>query len=80
MVLAITRPCAVIGLVYVGLLQAGRDDKRKGISFASELKKLTKSSKQYRGFITPPLQASPEGTHSKDEKGACSLTFSDTME
>ncbi|XP_066475456.1 1-phosphatidylinositol 4,5-bisphosphate phosphodiesterase epsilon-1 [Tiliqua scincoides] len=62
-------------------VQSGRDDKRKGISLANELKKLTKSSKQYRGFITPPLQTSPEGTtHSKDEKSACSLIFSDIME
>ncbi|XP_062988959.1 1-phosphatidylinositol 4,5-bisphosphate phosphodiesterase epsilon-1 isoform X2 [Elgaria multicarinata webbii] len=61
-------------------VQAGRDDRRKGISFANELKKLTKSSKQYRGFITPPLQTSSEGLQSKDDKTACSLTFSDTME
>ncbi|KAM6441692.1 1-phosphatidylinositol 4,5-bisphosphate phosphodiesterase epsilon-1 isoform 3-T5 [Liasis olivaceus] len=61
-------------------VQAGRDDKRKGISFANELKKLTKSSKQYRGFITPPLQTSPEGLQSKDDKTACHLTFSDAME
>lgn len=62
-------------------VQSGRDDKRKGISLANEFKKLTKSSKQYRGFTTPPLQTSPEGTtQSKDEKTACSLTFSDIME
>ncbi|XP_053161906.1 1-phosphatidylinositol 4,5-bisphosphate phosphodiesterase epsilon-1 isoform X2 [Hemicordylus capensis] len=61
-------------------VQAGRDDKRKGISFANELKKLTKSSKQYRGFIAPPMQTSPDGTQSKDEKTACGLTFSDMME
>ncbi|XP_061491487.1 1-phosphatidylinositol 4,5-bisphosphate phosphodiesterase epsilon-1 isoform X2 [Rhineura floridana] len=61
-------------------VQAGRDDKRKVISFANELKKLTKSSKQYRGFITPPLQTSSEGLQGKDDKTASSLTFSDTME
>ncbi|XP_039191939.1 1-phosphatidylinositol 4,5-bisphosphate phosphodiesterase epsilon-1 isoform X3 [Crotalus tigris] len=61
-------------------VQASRDDKRKGISFANEFKKLTKSSKQYRGFITPPLQTSPEGLQSKDEKATCHLTFSDAME
>uniref|UniRef100_A0ABM5G191 Phosphoinositide phospholipase C n=1 Tax=Pogona vitticeps TaxID=103695 RepID=A0ABM5G191_9SAUR len=61
-------------------VQAGRDDKRKGISFANELKKLTKSSKQYRGFITPPLQTSSEGLQNKEDKTACSLTFSETME
>ncbi|KAL7990471.1 hypothetical protein Chor_013901 [Crotalus horridus] len=60
--------------------QASRDDKRKGISFANEFKKLTKSSKQYRGFITPPLQTSPEGLQSKDDKATCHLTFSDAME
>lgn len=61
-------------------LQAARDDKRKGISFTSELKKLTKSSKQYRGFISAPLQVSPDSPQSKDERSACSLTFSDIME
>ncbi|XP_025047490.1 1-phosphatidylinositol 4,5-bisphosphate phosphodiesterase epsilon-1 isoform X2 [Alligator sinensis] len=61
-------------------VQAARDDRRKGISFANEFKKLTKSSRQYRGFISPPLQTSPDGTQSKDEKSACSLTFSDIME
>ncbi|XP_063163477.1 1-phosphatidylinositol 4,5-bisphosphate phosphodiesterase epsilon-1 isoform X2 [Candoia aspera] len=61
-------------------VQAGRDDKRKGISFANELKKLTKSSKQYRGFITPSLQTSSEGLQSKDDKAGCHLTLSDAME
>lgn len=60
--------------------QAARDDKRKGISFASELKKLTKSSKQYRGFISPPLQVLPDSPQNKDERSACSLAFSDLME
>uniref|UniRef100_A0A452IIT9 Phosphoinositide phospholipase C n=1 Tax=Gopherus agassizii TaxID=38772 RepID=A0A452IIT9_9SAUR len=61
-------------------VHAVRDDKRKGISFASELKKLTKSSKQYRGFTSSPLQNSPDNTQTKDEKSAGSLTFSDNME
>uniref|UniRef100_A0A8D0GBT1 Phosphoinositide phospholipase C n=1 Tax=Sphenodon punctatus TaxID=8508 RepID=A0A8D0GBT1_SPHPU len=56
--------------------QAARDDKRKGISFANELKKLTKSSKQYRGFISPPLQTLPDSTQSKDEKFACTTEMS----
>ncbi|XP_015262129.1 PREDICTED: 1-phosphatidylinositol 4,5-bisphosphate phosphodiesterase epsilon-1 isoform X1 [Gekko japonicus] len=60
-------------------VKTSREDKRKGLSFANEFKKLTKS-KQYRGFITPPLQTSPEGPQGKDEKTACSLTFSDIME
>lgn len=66
--------------LFLFFLQAARDDRRKGISFANEFKKLTKSSRQYRGFISPPLQTSPDGTQSKDEKSACSLTFSDIME
>ncbi|OXB53672.1 hypothetical protein ASZ78_013389, partial [Callipepla squamata] len=61
-------------------VQAARDDKRKGISFTSELKKLTKSSKQYRGFISPPLQALSDSPQNKDDRSACSLTFSDVME
>uniref|UniRef100_A0A8V0ZJI4 Phosphoinositide phospholipase C n=1 Tax=Gallus gallus TaxID=9031 RepID=A0A8V0ZJI4_CHICK len=61
-------------------VQAARDDKRKGISFTSELRKLTKSSKQYRGFISPPLQVLPDSPQNKDERPACSLTFSDVME
>ncbi|XP_060624716.2 1-phosphatidylinositol 4,5-bisphosphate phosphodiesterase epsilon-1 isoform X2 [Anolis sagrei] len=61
-------------------VQTSRDDKRKGISFANELKKLTKSSKQYRGFITSPLQTSSESLPSRDDKTACGLTFSDTLE
>ncbi|NWX83151.1 PLCE1 phosphodiesterase, partial [Nothoprocta pentlandii] len=61
-------------------VQAARDDKRKGLSFASELKKLTKSSKQYRGFVSPTVQLSPDSPQSRDERSACSLTFSDMME
>uniref|UniRef100_A0A8C8VJT2 Phosphoinositide phospholipase C n=1 Tax=Pelusios castaneus TaxID=367368 RepID=A0A8C8VJT2_9SAUR len=61
-------------------VQAARDDKRKGISFASELKKLTKSSKQYRGFTSSPLPSSADNTQTKDEKSAGSLLFSDHME
>ncbi|XP_077206413.1 1-phosphatidylinositol 4,5-bisphosphate phosphodiesterase epsilon-1 isoform X2 [Paroedura picta] len=60
-------------------VHTSREDKRKGLSFANEFKKLTKS-RQYRGFITPPLLTSPEGPQSKDEKTACNLTFSDIME
>ncbi|ETE61693.1 1-phosphatidylinositol-4,5-bisphosphate phosphodiesterase epsilon-1 [Ophiophagus hannah] len=58
-------------------VQASRDDKRKGISFANEFKKLTKSSKQYRGFITPPLQTSSEGLQNKDDKTACIINTRD---
>ncbi|KAM4774396.1 1-phosphatidylinositol 4,5-bisphosphate phosphodiesterase epsilon-1 isoform 3-T3 [Cyanocitta cristata] len=61
-------------------VQAARDDKRKGISFTSELKKLTKSSKQYRGFVSPSLQALPDSPQGRDERAACALAFSDIME
>ncbi|XP_040290665.1 1-phosphatidylinositol 4,5-bisphosphate phosphodiesterase epsilon-1 isoform X3 [Bufo bufo] len=42
-------------------VQAARDDKRKGISIASELKKLAKSSRQSRNFTPSPQIMSPEG-------------------
>ncbi|KAM4702861.1 1-phosphatidylinositol 4,5-bisphosphate phosphodiesterase epsilon-1 [Rhinophrynus dorsalis] len=42
-------------------VQAARDDKRKGLSIASELKKLTKSSRQSRNFTLSPHIMSPEG-------------------
>ncbi|KAF2975224.1 hypothetical protein EK904_009097 [Melospiza melodia maxima] len=54
-------------------VQAARDDKRRGISFTSELKKLTKSSKQYRGFVSDSGQG-------REERAACALAFSDIME
>ncbi|XP_078499513.1 1-phosphatidylinositol 4,5-bisphosphate phosphodiesterase epsilon-1 isoform X2 [Lissotriton helveticus] len=57
-----------------------RDDKRKGLSLASELKKLTKSSKQCRSITSPPQITSPDNAHSKDEKPACSVFVSDTSE
>ncbi|XP_073541670.1 1-phosphatidylinositol 4,5-bisphosphate phosphodiesterase epsilon-1 isoform X2 [Phyllobates terribilis] len=42
-------------------VQAAREDKRKGISIASELKKLAKSSRQSRNFTLSPQIMSPEG-------------------
>ncbi|XP_075072536.1 1-phosphatidylinositol 4,5-bisphosphate phosphodiesterase epsilon-1 isoform X2 [Mixophyes fleayi] len=42
-------------------VQAARDDKRKGISIASELKKLAKSSRQSRNFTLSPQIMSQEG-------------------
>ncbi|XP_077310358.1 1-phosphatidylinositol 4,5-bisphosphate phosphodiesterase epsilon-1 isoform X4 [Lithobates pipiens] len=42
-------------------VQAARDDKKKGISIASELKKLAKSSRQSRNFTLSPQIVSPEG-------------------
>ncbi|KAM8780622.1 1-phosphatidylinositol 4,5-bisphosphate phosphodiesterase epsilon-1 isoform 2-T2 [Rhynchonycteris naso] len=59
-------------------VQASREDKRKGISFASELKKLTKSTKQPRG-LTPASQASESVQH-KEERPVGSLSSSDTMD
>ncbi|XP_069836485.1 1-phosphatidylinositol 4,5-bisphosphate phosphodiesterase epsilon-1 isoform X2 [Dendropsophus ebraccatus] len=61
-------------------VQAARDDKRKGISIASELKKLAKSSRQSRNFTLSPQIMSPEGTQNRDEKPACSLSFNDISE
>ncbi|XP_017658675.1 1-phosphatidylinositol 4,5-bisphosphate phosphodiesterase epsilon-1 isoform X2 [Nannospalax galili] len=60
-------------------VQASREDKRRGISFASELKKLTKSTKQSRGLIPPQLVAS-ESVQSKEEKPMGALSSSDTMD
>ncbi|XP_064572366.1 1-phosphatidylinositol 4,5-bisphosphate phosphodiesterase epsilon-1 isoform X1 [Zonotrichia leucophrys gambelii] len=54
-------------------VQAARDDKRRGISFTSELKKLTKSSRQYRGFVSDSGQG-------REDRAACALAFSDIME
>ncbi|XP_069095949.1 1-phosphatidylinositol 4,5-bisphosphate phosphodiesterase epsilon-1 isoform X2 [Pleurodeles waltl] len=61
-------------------VQTTRDDKRKGLSLASELKKLTKSSKQCRNITSPPQITLPDNAHSKDEKPACSLFVSETSE
>ncbi|XP_012889833.1 PREDICTED: 1-phosphatidylinositol 4,5-bisphosphate phosphodiesterase epsilon-1 isoform X1 [Dipodomys ordii] len=60
-------------------VQASREDKRRGISFASELKKLTKSTKQPRGLISPPQLSASESLQTK-EKPASSLPSSDRME
>ncbi|XP_069467442.1 1-phosphatidylinositol 4,5-bisphosphate phosphodiesterase epsilon-1 isoform X2 [Ambystoma mexicanum] len=44
-------------------VQSSREDKRKGLSLASELKKLTKSSKQCRSITSPPQITSPDSAH-----------------
>ncbi|KAE8590821.1 hypothetical protein XENTR_v10018218 [Xenopus tropicalis] len=56
-------------------VQAARDDKRKGLSIASELKKLAKSSRQSRNFTLSPqiflsedACESPEPTKSKTQE------------
>uniref|UniRef100_A0A8C5PIJ9 Phosphoinositide phospholipase C n=1 Tax=Leptobrachium leishanense TaxID=445787 RepID=A0A8C5PIJ9_9ANUR len=59
-------------------VQAARDDKRKGISIASEFKKLTKSTRQYRNFSLSTHITTTEGT--QNEKPACSLSFNDISE
>ncbi|MGH0136925.1 UNVERIFIED_CONTAM: hypothetical protein FKN15_008499 [Acipenser sinensis] len=61
-------------------VQTTRDDKRKGISFASELKKFTKSGKQSRNPSGPAQTTPPESGQSKDEKAACGVPFSEVAE
>ncbi|XP_038620358.1 1-phosphatidylinositol 4,5-bisphosphate phosphodiesterase epsilon-1 [Tachyglossus aculeatus] len=58
-------------------VQAARDDKRKGISFASEFKKLTKSSKQPRGVVPQSQFTAP---YNQEEKPTCSLSISNEAE
>uniref|UniRef100_A0A452TBX4 Phosphoinositide phospholipase C n=1 Tax=Ursus maritimus TaxID=29073 RepID=A0A452TBX4_URSMA len=60
--------------------QASREDKRKGISFASEFKKFTKSTKQPRGLTSPSQVLASEGVQSKEEKPVGSLPSSDTTD
>ncbi|XP_041065162.1 1-phosphatidylinositol 4,5-bisphosphate phosphodiesterase epsilon-1 isoform X2 [Carcharodon carcharias] len=55
-------------------------EKKKGLSFANELKRFTKSSKQSRSFSIPLQATSPESTQSKDEKAACSVPFAEITE
>ncbi|KAG2461974.1 PLCE1 phosphodiesterase, partial [Polypterus senegalus] len=61
-------------------VQTVRDDKKKCISFASELKKLTKSGKQNRSSLGPATLTSADNGQSKDEKTACSVLFSEVAE
>lgn len=63
---------------YVLLEEASREDKRRGISFASELKKLTKSTKQTRGLTSPPQLVASESVQSKEEKPMGALASGDT--
>ncbi|NXS93744.1 PLCE1 phosphodiesterase, partial [Jacana jacana] len=60
-------------------VQAARDDKRKGLSFTSELRKLTKASRQYRGFSSPPPGVAPEGPQ-REDRATCGVTLGDMME
>uniref|UniRef100_A0A2K5CII7 Phosphoinositide phospholipase C n=1 Tax=Aotus nancymaae TaxID=37293 RepID=A0A2K5CII7_AOTNA len=61
-------------------VQASREDKKKGISFASELKKLTKSTKQPRGLTSPSQLLASESIQNKEEKPVGGLSSSDTMD
>ncbi|XP_076981516.1 1-phosphatidylinositol 4,5-bisphosphate phosphodiesterase epsilon-1 [Tamandua tetradactyla] len=61
-------------------VQASREDKRKGISFASELKKLTKSTKQSRGLTSPSQLSVSEGIQNREEKPVSGLSSSDVMD
>ncbi|XP_075830076.1 1-phosphatidylinositol 4,5-bisphosphate phosphodiesterase epsilon-1 isoform X5 [Microtus pennsylvanicus] len=60
-------------------VQASREDKRRGISFASELKKLTKSTKQPRGLTSPPQLVASESVQVKEEKPVSALSPSDAV-
>ncbi|XP_028821670.1 1-phosphatidylinositol 4,5-bisphosphate phosphodiesterase epsilon-1 isoform X2 [Denticeps clupeoides] len=52
--------------------QIAREDKRKGLSFATELRKLAGRS---RGVAGPGV--APEGSHSKEERPACGVTWAE---
>ncbi|XP_036192443.1 1-phosphatidylinositol 4,5-bisphosphate phosphodiesterase epsilon-1 isoform X1 [Myotis myotis] len=58
-------------------VQASREDKRKGISFASEFKKFTKSTKQPRGLTSPSQVLVSESVQNKEERP---VGGSDTMD
>ncbi|XP_023610603.1 1-phosphatidylinositol 4,5-bisphosphate phosphodiesterase epsilon-1 [Myotis lucifugus] len=58
-------------------VQASREDKRKGISFASEFKKFTKSTKQPRGLTLPSQVLVSESVQNKEERP---VGGSDTMD
>ncbi|XP_008072778.1 1-phosphatidylinositol 4,5-bisphosphate phosphodiesterase epsilon-1 isoform X2 [Carlito syrichta] len=61
-------------------VQASREDKKKGISFASELKKLTKSTKQARGLTSPSQLLASESVQNKEEKPVGGLSPSDPVD
>lgn len=61
-------------------VQASREDKRKGISFTSELKKLTKSTKQPRGLTSPSQALAPENVQNKEERSVGGLSSPDLID
>ncbi|XP_076007670.1 1-phosphatidylinositol 4,5-bisphosphate phosphodiesterase epsilon-1 isoform X2 [Genypterus blacodes] len=63
--------------------QVVREDKRKGISFASELKKLTSRSRSVTGGggVSQSVTLCHDGpTHSKDERAACCVALTEIQE
>ncbi|XP_075390109.1 1-phosphatidylinositol 4,5-bisphosphate phosphodiesterase epsilon-1 isoform X2 [Tenrec ecaudatus] len=61
-------------------VQASREDKRKGISFASEFKKLTKSTRQPRGLPSPSQLCVSESVQNKEEKTVSGSPSSDVAD
>ncbi|XP_069756667.1 1-phosphatidylinositol 4,5-bisphosphate phosphodiesterase epsilon-1 isoform X2 [Narcine bancroftii] len=68
------------GKFILKLKEQAAQEKKKGLSFANELKRLTKSSKPSRSFSIPLQMTSPESSHCKDEKAACSVSFAEITE
>ncbi|KAF7668924.1 hypothetical protein LDENG_00276200 [Lucifuga dentata] len=63
--------------------QVVREDKRKGISFASELKKLTSRSRSMAGGggVSQSVTLCHDGpAHSKDERAACCVALTEIQE
>uniref|UniRef100_UPI003AAC74CA 1-phosphatidylinositol 4,5-bisphosphate phosphodiesterase epsilon-1-like n=1 Tax=Centroberyx gerrardi TaxID=166262 RepID=UPI003AAC74CA len=63
--------------------QVVREDKRKGISFASELKKLTSRSRSVSsgGGVSQSVTLCHDGpAHSKDERAACCVALTEIQE
>ena len=60
-----------------------REDKRKGMSFASELKKLTSRSRSVTsggaGSLTLATASQESSAHSKDERAACCVSLTETL-
>ncbi len=53
------------------LSQIAREDKRRGVSFASEFRKLTGRSRSLTVNTHMNGSAAQESTHSKEEKAVC---------
>uniref|UniRef100_A0A4W3KER9 Phosphoinositide phospholipase C n=1 Tax=Callorhinchus milii TaxID=7868 RepID=A0A4W3KER9_CALMI len=68
------------GKFILKLKEQAAQEKKKGLSFANELKRFTKSSKQSRSFSSPLQSPSSESSQSKDEKTPYSVPFSEITE